>query len=130
MSATAQNTARGSIATKVQGLRINALAGLVMLLIEYGLGIGTLLIITSVSAVVRAALVRQPALIIIGRIALLAILTAWLAGTKFVADSANGASFAMAIATGVAVLAYATISFIATPTYGEYGEYGGTVKTT
>ena len=99
MSATAQNTARGSIATKVQGLRINALAGLVMLLIEYGLGIGTLLIITSVSAVVRAALVRQPALIIIGRIALLAILTAWLAGTKFVADSANGASFAMAVAT-------------------------------
>jgi hypothetical protein len=127
MSATAQNTARGSIATKVQGLRINALAGLVMLLIEYGLGIGTLLIITSVSAVVRAALVRQPALIIIGRIALLAILTAWLAGTKFVADSANGASFAMAVATGVAVLAYATISFIATPTYGKYG---GTVKTT
>jgi hypothetical protein len=87
------------IAAKVRGLRNNVLAGLVMLVLEYGLGIwtnlyanlpasdhgkatfaafagavahgpigltlhallGTLLIVTAVSVVVRAALIRQSA---------------------------------------------------------------------
>jgi hypothetical protein len=140
-------------AGRVRGLRANTLAGLVMLLVEYGLGIwtnlyaqlppsgdgkatfaafgdavghapvglalhallGTLLIVTAVSVVVRAALVRQTPLIVIGCVALVAILAAWLSGSTFVGDAANGASFSMALATGVAILGYATILFVAVP---------------
>jgi hypothetical protein len=141
-------------AAKVRGLRNNVLAALVMLVLEYGLGIwtnlyanlpasdhgkatfaafagavahgpisltlhallGTLLIVTATSVVVRTALIRQSVLIIIGSVALLAIVAAWISGTKFVSDAANGSSFGMAIATGVAILGYATILFIAIPT--------------
>ena len=139
---------------RIRGLRANCLAGLVMLLVEYGLGmwtnvyatvpatdqgkttfaafgdavahgpvglalhalLGTLLIVTAVSVVVRASLVRQVPLIVIGCIALVAIVAAWLSGAKFVGDAANGASFGMALATGVAILGYAMIVFIAVPT--------------
>lgn len=141
-------------AGRVRGLRANALAGLVMLLVEYGLGmwtnvyaklpaadqgkatlaafgnavtqgpvglalhalLGTLLIVTAVSVVVRATLVRQSQLIVVGCVGLAAILAAWLSGATFVGNADNGASFAMALATGVAILAYATIVFIAVPT--------------
>lgn len=144
-------------AAKVRGLRNNVLAGLVMLILEYGLGIwtnlyvnlpasdkgkstfaafggavahgpvsltlhallGTLLVLTAVSVVVRAVLVRQTVLIIIASVALLAILAAWASGARFVGHAANGASFGMAIATGVAVFAYVTILFIAIPTGKE-----------
>jgi hypothetical protein len=144
-----------SMTGQVRGLRISALAGLVMLLIEYGLGVwtnlyaqlpssdhgkatfaafggavahgpvglalhallGTLLIVTAVSVVVRAALVRQSAPIVLGSVALIAILAAWFSGTKFVSDAANGASFAMAVATGVAILGYTIILFIAAPAH-------------
>jgi hypothetical protein len=150
-----------SMAGKIRGLRITTLAGLVMLLLEYGLGVwtslyaqlpssdhgkatfaafggavahgpaglalhallGALLIITAVSVVVRAALARQAAPVVIGCVALLAILAAWFSGTKFVSDAANGASFGMAVATGVALLGYAIILFIATPAPGR-----GTVR--
>jgi hypothetical protein len=153
VTATAKPAGASNMAGKVRGLRITALAGLVMLLIEYGLGVwtnlyahlpasdhgkatftafggavahgpvglalhallGTLLIVTAVSGVVRATLVRQAAPIVLGCVALLAILAAWFSGTKFVSDAANGASFGMALATGVAILGYATILFIAIP---------------
>lgn len=139
-----------NMASRVRGLRITALAALVMLLFEYGLGIwtnlyahlpasdhgkatfaafggavahgpvglalhallGTLLIITAVFVVIRAALVHQSAPIALAAVGLLAILAAWSSGTKFVSDAANGASFGMAVATAVAILAYATILFI------------------
>jgi hypothetical protein len=45
-------------------------------------------------------------------IALLAIIVAWLSGSRFVGDMANGSSLAMAIATGVTILSYALILFI------------------
>ena len=45
-------------------------------------------------------------------VALLAILVAWLSGTRFVSDMSNAASLAMALATGVALLCYTTILFI------------------
>ncbi len=144
-------------AGKIRGLRITVLAGLVMLLLEYALGVwtnlyallpasdhgkatfsafagavahgpaglalhallGTLLIVTAVSVVVRAALVRQAAPVVLGCVALLAILAAWFSGTKFVSDAANGASFSMAIATAVALLGYAIILFIAVPGSGR-----------
>lgn len=154
MTAAGEPTGCTNVAGRVRGLRANALAGLVMLLVEYGLGmwtnvyaklpaadqgkatfaafgdavthgpvgvalhalLGTVLIVTAVSVVVRAALVRQAALIVVGCVALLAILAAWLSGAKFVGDAANGASFGMALATAVAILGYAAILFLAVPT--------------
>ncbi len=85
--------------------------------------LGTLLIVTAISVVVRAVLIRQSTLIIIGSIALLAIFAAWVSGARFVGHSGNGASFGMALATGVAILGYATILFIAIPT-----QVGATVR--
>jgi hypothetical protein len=148
-------TAAARTATsRIRGLRISALAGLVMLLIEYGLGVwtnlyaqlpssdhgkatwaafggavahgpaglalhallGTLLIVNAVSVVVRATLVRRTAPAALGAVALIAVLAAWFSGAKFVSDQANGASFGMAVAAGVAILGYAIILFIAIPT--------------
>jgi hypothetical protein len=149
----AAKTVAARTAGQVRGLRITTLAGLVMLLIEYGLGawanlyaqlpssdhgkatfaafggavahgpaglalhalLGTLLIVTAVSVVVRAALIRQTAPVALGAVALLAVLAAWFSGTKFVSDQANSASLGMAVAAGVAILGYAIILFIAVP---------------
>ena len=159
MTAAGRSTGGTDRAGRIRGLRANSLAGLVMLLVEYGLGmwtnvyatlpasdqgkatfaafgaavvhgpvglalhalLGTLLVVTAVSVVVRASLVRRVPLIVVGCIALVAILTAWLSGAKFVGDGANGASFGMALATGVAILGYATIVFIAVPVPGRSG---------
>jgi hypothetical protein len=134
----------------LNGLRMNSFAAVVMILLEFGLGVGvnlfstlpqadhgrglftafgstvtggpvvlavhavlgTVLLITGVSAVVRASLIRQPALILITVIALLGIVAAWLSGARFVGTMANGASMAMAIATAVSILCYALILFI------------------
>jgi uncharacterized membrane protein (UPF0182 family) len=152
-------TAGTSGAGGIRGLRANCLAGLVMLLVEFGLGtwtnlyatvppsdqgkatfaafadavahgpvglalhalLGTLLIVTAVSVVVRAALIRRVPVIVVGCIALLAIVTAWVSGAKFVGAAANGASFGMALAGGVAILGYATILFLAVPVPGRSG---------
>jgi len=77
--------------------------------------LGTLLIVTAVYVVIRAALIGQVASFVLGCIALLAILGAWFSGSKFVSDQANGSSFGMAVAAGVAMLAYVIILFIVTP---------------
>jgi hypothetical protein len=74
--------------------------------------LGTLLLITGISVVVRATLARRPAPIVIGAVAFLAIVAAWLTGARFVGDAANGASFGMAIATAVAIVAYVIILFL------------------
>ena len=138
--------------TGIAGLRANSLAAMVMLVIEFALGVvvnlyttlpatdagktlfsafgaavtdgpvaltlhallGTLLLITGISAVVRAALLRGGVLITITGVALMAILLAWLSGTRFVGDSGTGESLIMALTTGVAIICYATILFAAT----------------
>jgi hypothetical protein len=135
--------------TGIGGLRANSLAAVVMLVIEFALGVvvnlyaklppsdagktlfsafgaavtdgpvaltlhallGTLLLITGISALVRASLLRRGVLITVTGVALLAILLAWLSGTRFVADSGNGESLVMALATGVAIVCYAGILF-------------------
>ena len=135
----------------LDGLRANSFAAIVMLLLEFGLGVGvnlyatlptsdhgrallpafgnavtggpailathallgTVLLITGVSAVVRASLLRRIALIEIASVSLLAIVDAWLSGARFVGTMANGASLAMAVATGVSLLCYALILLIA-----------------
>lgn len=140
----------GSAAGAGRGLRINAFSAVVMLVIEYGLGIwvnlyaqipasdhgkgtfaafgsavadgpaglavhavlGTLLLVTAIALIVRAAVARKPAATVIGVIAFLAVVGAWLSGARFVGDAADGASFSMAIATGVALLGYTIILFV------------------
>lgn len=149
----------GATARVVSGLRANSFAAVVMLLIEFGLGIwvnlyarlpasdhgkgvfvafggavadgpvalalhallGTLLVVTAISVVVRAALARQAASAAIGVVAFLAIVSAWLSGARFVGDTSSGASMSMAIATAVALLGYAMILFLP-------GQAGGRVR--
>ena len=140
----------GGLARRSSGLRINSLSAVVMLLIEYGLGIwvnlyaqipasdqgkgtfaafgaavahgpvalavhavlGTLLLVTAIALIVRAVLARKTAVIVIGAIAFLAVAAAWASGARFVGNAATGASFGMAIATGVALLSYVIILFV------------------
>jgi hypothetical protein len=75
--------------------------------------LGTLLIVSAIAAVVRASFVRRTPLAVIAAAGLLAIVLAWLGGTRFVGSGGDGASLVMALATGVAVLCYATIVLIA-----------------
>jgi hypothetical protein len=136
--------------SKVTGLRANAFAAVVMLIVEFGLGIGvnlystlpradhgkgvfpafgravtggpvvlslhallgTLLLVAGVSVVVRAALIRRGPLTAVAGVALLAILVAWVSGTRFVGQMGNGVSLGMALATGVALLCYVMILFV------------------
>jgi hypothetical protein len=74
--------------------------------------VGTLLLITGISAMVRAVLIRGPLSISLTGVALLALLAAWTSGAKFVGDMGKGPSLTMAIATGVALLGYAVILFV------------------
>lgn len=74
--------------------------------------LGTLLLITGASAVIRASGLREPALIAITGSSLLGILTAWLAGAWFVGSMADGASMAMAGATAVSILGYSFVLFL------------------
>jgi hypothetical protein len=75
--------------------------------------LGTLLLMTGIAAVVRATLARRGVLIGVAVLAFVAILVAWVAGTKFVGDMSDGASLLMALATAVAILCYASLLFIA-----------------
>jgi hypothetical protein len=77
---------------------------------------GTLLLLTGISAVVRAAMARRAAWTAIGTAAFVAIVVAWFSGTRFVSDTSNSASFTMAIATAVAILGYAAILLVSAPT--------------
>ncbi len=140
-----------------RGLRLNSFAAVVMLLIQYGLGIwvnlyaqipasdkgkgtfaafgaavangpvaltlhallGTLLLVTAITLVIRAVLARKTPATVIGAVALLAIIAAWLAGARFTGDGADdGASFGMAMATAVALLCYVIILFVPRLTEG------------
>lgn len=74
--------------------------------------LGTLLLVTAIALIVRAALARKAAATVIGAVAFLAVAAAWLSGARFVGDAAGGASFGMAIATGVALLSYVIILFV------------------
>jgi hypothetical protein len=139
-----------------RGLRPSSFAAVVMLLLEYGLGmwvnlyaqipasdkgkgtfagfgaavangpvaltlhalLGTLLLVTAVAVIIRAVLARKAAATVIGAVALLAIIAAWLSGARFTGDGADGASFGMAMATAVALLCYVIILFVPRLTEG------------
>ena len=53
--------------------------------------LGTLLLVAGVSVVVRAARIRRTPLTVLAGVALLAILAAWVSGTRFVGHVNNGA---------------------------------------
>ena len=71
--------------------------------------LGTLLLGAGVSVLVRAARIRRGPLTALAGVALVAILLAWVSGTRFVGHGNNGASLGMAVATAVALLCYVTI---------------------
>jgi hypothetical protein len=136
---------RPAAVARMTALRANSFAVIVILLIEYGLGVwvnlyghlpasdhganiatgfaravsqgpaglsihavlGAILVISAVTAMVRAVLARRALMIGATAVGLAAIVVAALSGASFVGDGSNGASMSMAMATGVAVGAYA-----------------------
>lgn len=124
-------------ARRLSGLRRASLGALVMLVVQFGLGIGVnlyvtlpangsggdafsngpllalhvvvglLLIVAAIGLLVRAIIARHRAVIAAAAVGLLAIATAATQGFSFVSDGSDAASLAMALATGVAMLCYA-----------------------
>lgn len=74
--------------------------------------VGALLVISAVTATVRAVLVRRPAVIAAAVLGLLAIVDAAASGASFVGNGSNGASMNMAVATAVAIAAYAFVLLV------------------
>jgi hypothetical protein len=138
---------RQTAAARMMGLRANSFAAIVILLIEYGLGVwvnlyghlpvsdhganiatgfaqavskgpagvsihavlGAILVISAVTAIVRAALVRRLVMVGAAAVGLVAIVVAAFSGASFVGDGSNGASLSMAVAAGVAIGSYALV---------------------
>ena len=117
-------------------LRGSSLGALVMLILQFALGIGVnlyispakggfgeafsngpllaihailglLLILAAISQLVLAIRVRHTAMIALSAIALIAIAVAASSGASFLSDQAEGSSLGMALATAVAMLCYA-----------------------
>jgi hypothetical protein len=137
--------------SRITALRANSLAALVMLVIEFGLGVvvnlyatlpgsdrgatfltafaaaigngplslaihavlGTLLLVTGIICIVRAALTRTPTTLVFSIIGLVGILAAWGSGVGFIGTQDDSASLTMALATGVAILGYTLVLFLA-----------------
>ena len=126
---------------RLSGLRRASLGALVMLVVQFGLGIGVnlyvtlpakggggafsngpllalhvvvglLLILAAIGLLVRAIIARHGAVIAVAAVGLLAIATAATQGFSFVSDGTNAASLAMALATGVAMLSYAIALYL------------------
>ena len=131
-------------ARRVSGLRKTSAGISVMLMVQYGLGMGVnlyarvppadhgagiaaalgraltsqpavlavhgalglLLLVAGVNVLTRAVLVRQPRAIAASAAGLAAIVGAAVSGAAFVSNGQAGASMAMAILTGVALLCY------------------------
>ena len=146
-----QTSRREPVRGSITGLRTNAFAALVGLVIVFVLGttlygqvpkdaqgrgifgafgeavitgpvlltfhaiVGTLIVISAATAVVRAILIRKPGLSALTSAAFLAVLLAWFAGSAYANTLAPGAARAMEWSTAVALLLYAIVLFISTP---------------
>jgi hypothetical protein len=133
---------------RITGLRTNAFAAVVGLLIEFVLGttlygqvpkdaqgrgvfgafgevvisgpvllilhaaVGTLVVVTAATAVVRAILIRNPGFIALMSVAFIAVLLAWFSGSAFANTLAPSAARAMEWSTAVALLLYAIVLLI------------------
>lgn len=73
--------------------------------------VGTLLVLAGISVIIRAVGSRTVLQIVLASLGMLALLGAWTAGSGFVGHQVDGASFGMALDSGVAVLAYSTALF-------------------
>jgi hypothetical protein len=73
--------------------------------------LGTLLLASAVSLVVRAVSIRRPILTWFATFGLVAILAAWISGARFVGAMANSESLSMCLATCVSLLCYSLILF-------------------
>lgn len=74
--------------------------------------LGVILIVSAISAVVRAVLVRRPALVGAAAVSLVAIVVAAVSGASFVGNGNDGVSMSMAVAAGIAIGPYALILFL------------------
>ena len=139
MTSAQQDTQTATATTRLSALRGNCMGAAVLLIIQFGLGIGVnlyvtlpkhksffptvfssatlaahvivalLLLGTAVSALVRAIGARKA--IVPTSVGLAAILAAALAGASFVGDQNDGASLGMALATAVAMFCYLVAVF-------------------
>lgn len=73
--------------------------------------LGTLLLLTGISALVRAIILRRRWTIGVATIAFLSIVVAWISGSTFVAGGSAASSLSMALATAVTILCYALLLF-------------------
>lgn len=144
--------------SRIRGLRASALAGLLIVVVEYGFGmwvnlyatvppadrgaglsggaakavvdgglatvvangpaglsahvvLGLVLLVSAISVLVRAALVRRALPISLAAAGLAAVLVAAGAGARFVGQGSANASFVMALAAGAAIASYAILLF-------------------
>jgi hypothetical protein len=89
----------------------HAVSGGPVILIMHAI-LGTLIVVSAITALIRAARLQTPILIVLASASLVAVCTAWLAGSSFVSNGRDSASFVMATATGTAILGYALLLFI------------------
>lgn len=80
--------------------------------------IGTLIVISAATAVVHAVLTRSTRLIALTSGALLCVLLAWLGGSSLADTLAPGADRAMEWSAATALLLYAVVLFLNTPSPG------------
>jgi hypothetical protein len=139
MTSTRQETRAADAVSRLAVLRGNCVGAAVLLIIQFGLGIGVNLYVTvpehksffpaifssaalaahaivallllgaSISALIRAIRARRA--IVLTAVGLAAILAAAGAGASFVSNTSNGASLGMALATAVAMFCYLAAVF-------------------
>jgi hypothetical protein len=139
MSSVRQGTQADTPAWRLAELRGNCMGAAVLLIIQFGIGIGVNLYVTvpehkpflsavfgsavlathaivaivllgaAIGAVVRA--IRARTAIVLNSAGLAAIAVAGIAGSSFVGNGSNGASLAMALATAVGMFCYLAAVF-------------------
>lgn len=75
--------------------------------------LGILLILSALTAVGRAVVLRRPSLLIVTVVGLAAVVLAAVSGATFVGRQASDSSMAMAVMTAIAIFAYALTLFLA-----------------
>ena len=139
MTATQERDTQPSSTRRLAALRGNCMGAAVLLIIEFGLGIGVNLYVTlpqhksflhtvlgsatlaahaivavvllgaAIGALIRAIRARKA--IVFTAAGLTAVVAAGIAGATFASSQSNGASLAMALATAVALSSYLTAIF-------------------
>ena len=139
MTSAQQDTPAVASASRLAALRGTCMGAAVLLIIQFGLGIGVNLYVTlpehksflsqvfgsatlaahaivallllgaAIAALIRAIRARRA--IAFTSVGLAAILAAWGAGASFVGNGSNGASLGMALATAVAMFCYLAAIF-------------------